>query len=118
MSLKHDDFYARVWESDYGQPIFHAENTNTTPPNSHEIPVHFDFSTEEIRNTPGTAHECSPEVFFQTDEVTDVTDTYPHIEPDVEPSSEQPESSQTNPRSSKYNLSHNQKPHCSDDYRY
>ena len=71
-----------------------------------------------MKNTPGAAHECSLEIFAQTDEVSDVTDTYPHMEPDVEPSSQQPESSPTNPRSSKYNLCRNPKPNCNDGYRY
>ena len=118
VSLKHDHLYARAWEYDYEQPIFDAENNNMTPPNSQETPVQSDFPTEERRNTPGTTHECSPESFPQTDEVSDVTDTYPHMEPDVEPSSEQPKNSSANPRSSKYNLRHNPKPNCNDDYRY
>ena len=71
-----------------------------------------------MRNTPGTTHECSPEIFPQTDEGNDVADTYTHMEPDVEPSSEQQENSPSNPRSSKYNLRHNPKPNCNDDYRY
>ena len=37
------------------------------------------------------------------------------MEPDVEISSEQPNSSPINPRSSKYNLGHNQKPNCNED---
>ena len=77
-----------------------------------------ELSTEEMKNTPGTAHECSPEIFPQTDEVSDVTYTYPRMEPDVEPSPEQPENSPTNPSSSKYNLGHNPKPNCNDNYRY
>ena len=117
-SLKHDDLYARVWEYDYEQPIFDAENNNETPPNSHKNLVQSDFLTGEKRNTPRTAHESSPEIFPQTDEVGDVTDTYPHMEPDVEPNSEQSESSPTNPRSSKHNLRHNPKPNCNDDDRY
>ena len=75
VSLKHDDLYARAWEYDYEQPVFHAKNNNVTPLNSQEFPVQSDFSTQEIRNTPGTTHECSPEIFPQTDEVSDVTDT-------------------------------------------
>ena len=118
VSLKHDDLYARAWEYDYEQPTSEAENNNATPPNSHEIPVQSDLSAEEMRNTPGATHECSTEIFPQTDEVSGVTDTYPHMEPDVEPSSEQPENSPTNPRSSKYILRHNPKPHCNDDNRY
>ena len=71
-----------------------------------------------MRNTPGTRHECYPEIFAQTDEVSDLTDTYPHMEPDVEASSEKPENSPTNPRSSKYNLRQKSKPNCNHDYRY
>ena len=103
---------------DYEQPIFDAENNNAAPPNSHKTPVQSDLSTEKTRNTPGTAHECSPEIVPHTDEVCDVTDTYPHMQPHVEEDSEQPKSSPTNPRSSKYNLRHNPKPNCKDDYRY
>ena len=118
VSLNHDDLYARAWEYDYEQPIFDVENNNAAPPNSQEIPIQFDVSTEEMRNTPGTTHECSPEIFPQRIEVSDVTDTYPHMERDAEPSSEQPENSPTNHRSSKYNLCHNPKPNCNDDNRY
>ena len=59
-----------------------------------------------------------PETSPQTGEISDVTDTYPHMEHDVETSSEQPGISPTNPHSSKYNLHHNPKPNCNDDYRY
>ena len=60
VSPKQDDLYARAWEYDYEELIFDAENNNEAPPNSHEIPVQSDLSTEEMRNTSGTAHECSP----------------------------------------------------------
>ena len=118
VSLNQDELNARAWEYDYGQPIFDAENNNMAPPNSQKIPVHSDFSTEEMRNTPRTKHDCSPEIFLQTDEVSDVTDTYPHMIPDVEISSEQPENRPTNPRSFKYHLRHNPKSNCNGDYRY
>ena len=118
VSLNHDDLYARAWEYDYEQPFFDTGNNNAAPPKSQEIPVQSDFSLEEMRNTPGTSQECSPEIFPQTAEVNDVTDTYPLTEPNVEPSSEQPENSPTNPRSSKYILPHNPKPNCNHDYRY
>ena len=118
MSLNHDDLYARAWEYDFEQPIFDAENDNAVPPNQREIPVQSDFSTEEMRNTPGSPHVCSPEISPITDELGDVTDTCPHMEPDANTSSEQPQNSPTNPRSSKYNLRHNPKPNCNDDYRY
>ena len=118
VSLHHDVLYARAWEYDSDQPIFDNGNDNAVPPNSQEIPVQSDFSTEEMRNTPGKPHVCFPEIFPNTDELGDVTDTCPHIEPDAETSSEQPQKSPTNPRSSKFNLRHNPKPNCNDDYRY
>ena len=118
MKLHHDDLYARAWEYDYDQPIFDNEIDNAVLPNSHEILVQSDFSTEEMRNTPGKPHVCSPEIFRSTDELGDVTDTCPQMEPDVETSSEQPPNSPTNPRSSNYDLRHNPKPNCNDGYRY
>ena len=118
VSLHHDDLYARAWEYEFEQPFFDAENDKAAPPNLQEIPLQSDYSTEQMRNTPGNPHVCSPEIFPDTGEVSDVTDTYPHMEPHVETSSEQPENSPTNPRSSKYNLRHNPKPNCNDDYRY
>ena len=118
MSLHHDDLYARAWEYEYDQPLFDNENDNAVPPNSKEILVQSDFSTEEKKNTPGKPHVCSPEIFPNTDKLGDVTDTCPHMESDVETSSEQPQNSPTNPRRSKYNLRHNPKPNCNDDYRY
>ena len=118
VSLHHDGLYAGAWEYDFEQPIFDAENDKAAPPNIQEIPLQSDYSTEELGNIPGNPHVCSPEIFPCTDEVSDVTDTCPHMEPDVESSSEQRENSPTNPRSSKYNLHHNPQPNCKDDYRY
>ena len=118
LSLKHDDLYARAWEYDDEKPTFDADKNNAAPPKSPEIPIQFDLSTEETQNTPRTAQECSPEVFSQTEQLCDVTDTYPEMELDEETSSEQPNNSSTDPRSSKYNLRHNPKPYCNDDYRY
>ena len=100
------------------QPICDTENDKAAPPTLQETPLEFEYSTEEITNTPGNPHVCSPEIYPCTDEVGDLTDTCPHMEPDVESSSEQPENSPTNPRSSKYNLRHIPKPNCNDDYRY
>ena len=118
VSLHHNDLYARAWEYDFEQPIFDAENDNEAPPNQREIQVQSNLSTEETRNTQGTTHQCSPEIFPPTDEIDDVADTYTHVEPDVGISSEKQEDRPSNPRSSKYNLRHNPKPNCNDDYRY
>ena len=118
VSLNHDDLYARSWEYDFQQPIFDAENDKAAPPNLQETPLQSDYSAEEMSNTPRNLHVRSPEHLPETGEVNDITDTYQHMEHDVETSSEQPENSPTNPRSSKNNLGHNPKPNCNDDYRY
>ena len=118
VSLHHEDLYARAWEYDFEQPVFDAENDKAAPPNIQEPPLQSDYSTKEMRNTPRHPEVCSPEIFPCTDEVSDVTDTCPHMERDVESSSEQMENSPTNPRSSKHNLRHNPKPNFNDDYRY
>ena len=114
VSINHDDLYARAWEHHYEQPIFDAENDNSVPPNQPEIPIQSDLSTGKMRNTRGTTHECPPEISPPIDETRDVENT----EPDVGTSSEQQQNSPSKPRSSKYNLRHNPKPNCNDDYRY
>ena len=118
VSINHDDLYARAWEHHYEQPIFDNGNNGETQPDSHEIPIQSDLSTGEMKSTLGTTHECSPENFPPIDETSDVADTYTHVEPNVGTSSEQQGNSPSNPRSSKYNLRHNPKPDCNDDYRY
>ena len=117
VSINHDDLYARAWEHHYEQPNFDDRNNGETQPHSHEIPIQSDLSTGEMRNTLGTTHECSPEIFPPTAETSDVADTYTNMDPNVGTSSEQQENSPTNPRSSKYNLRHNPRPNCNDDYR-
>ena len=62
VSLNHDDLFARAWEYDFEQPIFDAEKDKAAPPNLHETPLQFDYSTEEIRNTPGNPHVCSQRI--------------------------------------------------------
>ena len=116
VSVRHDDLYARACECDYERLIFDAKYDNATPPNSPASVKQSDLSTEETWKTPGTARERSRETFPQTEESCDLTDTYSFIEPDVETNSEQPNKIPTNPRGSKYNLRHNPKPNCNDDY--
>ena len=118
VSINHDDLYASAWEHHYEQPIFDAENDNSVPPNESEIPIQSDVATVELRNTRGTTHECSPEISPPIDETSDVADTYRHAEPDVGRNSEQQRNDPSNPRSSKYNLRHNPRSNCNDDYRY
>ena len=52
-----------------------------------------------------------------TDEMADGTDTDHYMQPDADNSVEQINPTPTNPRSSKYDLRHNPKPNCNNDYR-
>ena len=87
----------------------------------HPIHPKFNYSRiykiEEVWNTPGTAQECSPQIFHQTKKLCDITYRYPYMEPDVKTSSEEPNNSPTNPRSSKYILRQNPKLNCNDNCR-
>ena len=67
-----------------GKAIFDAENKNSMPSNSYQLPVQSDLSTEETWDTPLIAQECSREFFPQTEELCDVTDTYPDMDLHVE----------------------------------
>ena len=70
-----------------------------------------------MKNTQGTIRENYPESIPQADRSYDGTDTDHYIQPDAETSVEQADPPPSNPRSSSYDLSHNPKPNCSDDYR-
>ena len=118
VSINHVYLYARAWEHHYEQPIFDNGNNDATQPDPKKLPIQSDLPTGEKRNALGNTHDCSPEISPPTDESSDVADTYTYVEPDVGTSSEQQRNSPSNPRSSKYNLRHNPKPNCNDDYRY
>ena len=118
VSTKHDDLYARAWECEYDRPNFDAEKDNPAPPKSPQTAVRFDISTEGTLNIPETARERYRKILPQTEQICDVTDAYPYMEPDAETSSGQPNNIPSNPRSSIYNLRHNTKPNCNDDYIY
>ena len=52
---------------EYEKPIFDAKKIKTAPPNSPEILVQSDLSSEVKWNTPGAAQECSLELFPQSE---------------------------------------------------
>ena len=62
--------------------------------------------------------EISPEIILQTNRSYNGMDTDHYMQPDADTNVEQPDPTPTNPRSSKYDLRHNPKPNCNDDYRY
>ena len=118
VTIKHDYLYARAWECEYDTPIFDSDRGNLIPPNSPEVTVQFGETAEETRSTPGTTQEDSSHIFPHTDEVGDGTDTDYYMQPDADNGVEQIDPTLTNPRSSNYDLRHNPKPNCKDDYRY
>ena len=115
---KHDDLYATAWECEYDKPIFDSDRDNLVSPNSPEVTVRSGEVADETRSTPGTIQEDSSYIPPCADEIDDGTNTDHHIQPDADNSVEQIDPTPTNPRSSKYDLRHNPKPNCNDDYRY
>ena len=115
---KHDDLYARAWESEFDEPIFDSDHNNLVTPSSREITIRFDETADEMKSTPGTRPENSSEIIPQSVRSYDGMDTDYDMQPDAEAGVEQLDPTPTNTRSSKYDLRHNPKPNCKDDYRY
>ena len=78
----------------------------------------YHLNKQPMRTTPGTIQEDSSEILPHTDEIDDGTDTDHYMQPDADNSVEQIDPTPTNPRSSEYDLRHNPRPNCNDDYRY
>ena len=116
--IKHDDLYARAWECEYDKPISDSDRNNLVPPNSPEVTVRSGEAADGTRSIPGTIQEDSSEILPHTDEIDDGTNTDHYMQPDADNSVEQINPTPTNPRSSKYDLRHNPRPNCNNDYRY
>ena len=87
-------------------------------PSLPEVTIRSEETADEVKSTPGTRPENSPEIFPQPDRPYDGMDTYYDMQPDAYAGVEQFDPTPTNPRSLKYDLRHNPKPKCNDDYRY
>ena len=116
--IKHDDLYARACECEYEQSIFDSDYKKPVTPNSPEITVLLEGAADKTSTTPGAIQKSSPENFPQVGRSCGGTDTYHYMEPDADTSVEQPDPTPTNPRSSKYDLRHNPKPKCNDNYGF
>ena len=116
--ITHDDLYARAWECEYDEPIFDSDHSNLAVPSPPEITVRSEQTSDKMRNTPGIIPENSAEMIPQPDGSYDERDVDRDIQPDADTSIEQFDPMPTNSRSSKYDLRHNPKPNCNDDYRY
>ena len=113
--FKHDDLYARAWECEYDEPISDTDYKNLATPNQPEIAIRSEQAADETGSTPGTIPESSPEIIPQPDITYDRRDVDHDTQPDADTSVEQPDSTPTNPCSSKYDLRHNPKPNCNGD---
>ena len=91
---------------------------NLVTPVSPELTIRSEKAADETKSTSGTTRESSPEIITQTDRSYDGTDTDHYMQPDADASAEQLDPTPTNTRSSEYDLRHNPKPNCNDDYRY
>ena len=61
--IKHDDLYARAWESEYEKSIFDSAYKNSVTPNSTGITVRSEGAADETSTTPETKRESSLEIF-------------------------------------------------------
>ena len=113
-----DDLYARAWECEHDEPIFDSDYNNLATPSPLEVTIQSKQAADEMRNTPGIKPENSPEIISQPDGSYDGRDVDHDTQPDADTSVKQLDSTPTNPRGSKYDLRHNPKPNCNDDYRY
>ena len=118
VDITHDDLYARAWECEYDEPIFDSDYNNLAAPSLPEITIRSEQTADEMRNTPGITPENSAEITPQPDGSSDGRDEDRDTQPDADMSVEQLDPMPTNPRSSIYDLRHNPKPKCNDDYRY
>ena len=116
--IKHDHFYARACECEYDKPIFDSDRDNMVIPNSREVTVRSEQANDETRSTPGTIQKDSSEILPHTHGIDDETDTDHYMQRDADTSVEQIDPTPTKPRSSKYDLRHNPRPNCNNDYRY
>ena len=116
--ITHDDLDARAWECEYDEPIFDSDHSNLAVPSPSQITVHSEQKSDEMRNTPGIIPGNSPEMIPQPDGSYDERDVDRDTQPDADLSVEQLDLMPTNTRSSKYDLRHNPKPNCNDDYEY
>ena len=87
-------------------------------PSRPEITIRSEQTADEMRNTPGITPENSLENIPQPDGSSDGRDVDRDTQTDTDMGVEQLDPMPTNPRSSKYDLRHNPKPNCNDDYRY
>ena len=116
--IKHDDLYARAWECEYDEAIFDSDYNNLATPSSLKITIRSEHAADETKSTLGTIPGNSPEFIPQPDRPYDGMNTAYDMQPDADASVEQVDPTPTNPHSSKYDLRHNPKPNCNDDYRY
>ena len=112
--ITHDDLYARAWECQYDEPIFESDYNNLATPSPPEITIWSEQAADEMRKY----QEFSPEKMPQPDGSYDGRDMDHDTQSDAYTSVQQPDSTPTNPRSSKYDLRQNPKPNCNDNYRY
>ena len=115
--IKHDDLCAGAWECEYDKPILDSHRDNLVSPNSPQVTVRSGEAADEARSTSGTIQEDSSDTLPHTDQIDDGTNTDQYMQPDADTSVEQIDPMPTNPRSAKYDLRHNPRPICKDDYR-
>ena len=117
VAIKHDDLNARAWECEYDEPIIDSDSKNLVTASSPEVTIPSEKAAVEMWSTPGTKPKNSPDTIPQQNRSYVGMDTDHDMQPDADTSLEQLDPAPTSTRSSKYDLSHDPKPNCNDDYR-
>ena len=110
--------YARAWEGEFDESIFDSDYNDLATPNQPEITIRSEQTPDETRNTPGITPGNSPESIPRSNGSYDGREVDRDTQPDADTSIEHVDPMPPNSRTSKYNLRHNPKPNCNDDYRY
>ena len=116
--ITHDDLYARAWECEYDDSLFDSDYNNLATSSPPELITRSEQAADEMRSTPGIIRENSPGNTPQPDGSYDERNVDHDTQPDADTSVEQLDPMPTKPRRSKYDLRHNPKPNCNDDYRF
>ena len=64
---KHDDLYAKAWESEFGNPIFDNDQYDPRPLNRREVTKESVNTNTETRCRPGSTQERCVDFFPPTD---------------------------------------------------
>ena len=116
--IKYDYLYARTWECEFESPIFNSERDEPRIRNFSDFAVHSELLTDQCVRFQKSYEKILQKLYPTPTDFCGGTVTDHYMESDAGMGVEQPNLTYINPRSSKFDLGHNPKLTCNDDYRY